>query len=158
MYRRSTTPFGRPPVVTDSNDDKPYRSLTDTPDNPHMSCYEIEALRLALMNVFGIADESARQHAEQELEGELSGPIEALANADDLAEVQRHLDAALVDLEEQIAETDEDAADYDYLRGRLVAVRDAEMSLRRISDSADAFLDDLGESHHVLHEAFPADE
>jgi hypothetical protein len=124
-----------------------------------MTCTEIEALRLALMNVYGIADESARQHAEQELaDVDTSGPIDALAAADDLAEIQEHLDAALVDLEEEIAETDEDAADYDYLRGRLVAVRDAEMSVRRMADHGEAFLDDLGTAHHALHEAFPADE
>jgi hypothetical protein len=63
-----------------------------------MSCYEIEALRLGLMNVLGTEDDHARQHAEQELAGHMTGPIEALANAGDLAAIQRHLDAALVDL------------------------------------------------------------
>lgn len=123
-----------------------------------MSCYEIEALRLGLMNVLGTEDEHARQHAEQELEGEMTGPIEALANAETLADIERHLDAALVDLEEEIARTDADDPEYDYLRGRLVAVRDAERAVARITMQGEDVLSGLGEAHDVLHEAFPVDE
>ncbi|GCF13468.1 hypothetical protein Harman_14030 [Haloarcula mannanilytica] len=123
-----------------------------------MSCYEIEALRLGLMNVLGTEDDHARQHAEQELEGHMSGPIEALAGAETLAAIERHLDAALVDLEEEIAATDEDDPEYDYLRGRLVAVRDAERAVSRITTQGEDVLDGLGEAHDVLHEAFPVDE
>jgi len=123
-----------------------------------MTCHELEALRLGLMNVLGTGDRSAREHAEKELDGELDGPIEGLAEADSLADLQRHLDAALVDLEERVAAADERDPEYDYLRGRLVAVRDAERSLSRLADHGDSFLDDLGETHHSLHDAFPADE
>jgi hypothetical protein len=87
-----------------------------------MTCHEIEALKLGLMNVLGTTDESARQHAYAELEGALEGPIEALAEAEDLSAVQRHLDAALVDLEETVATTEKSDPEYDYLRGRLIAV------------------------------------
>jgi len=123
-----------------------------------MSCYEIEALRLGLMNVLGTEDEHARQHAEQELEGEMTGPIEALAEAETLADIERHLDASLVDLEEEIARTDADDPEYDYLRGRLVAVRDAERAVARITMQGEDVLSGLGEAHDVLHEAFPVDE
>ncbi|WP_424002243.1 DUF3209 family protein [Haloarcula salina] len=123
-----------------------------------MSCYEIEALRLGLMNVLGTEDDHARQHAEQELEGHLDGPIEALANAETLAGIERHLDAALVDLEEEIAAADEDDPEYDYLRGRLVAVRDAERAVHRLTAQGEDVLAGLGEAHDVLHEAFPVDE
>jgi len=123
-----------------------------------MSCYEIEALRLGLMNVLGTEDDHARQHAEQELEGHMTGPIEALAGAETLAAIERHLDAALVDLEEEIATTPEDDPEYDYLRGRLVAVRDAERAVSRITMQGEDVLDGLGEAHDVLHEAFPVDE
>jgi hypothetical protein len=123
-----------------------------------MSCYELEALRLGLMNVLGTEDEHARQHAEQELEGEMTGPIEALANADTLADIERHLDAALVDLEEEIANADPDTQEYDYMRGRLVAVRDAERAVSRITTQGEDVLSGLGEAHDVLHEAFPVDE
>jgi len=123
-----------------------------------MSCYEIEALRLGLMNVLGTEDEHARQHAQQELEGNMSGPIEALANAETLSAIERHLDAALVDLEEEIARTDSDSAEYDYMRGRLVAVRDAERAVARITAQGESVLDGVGEAHDVLHEAFPVDE
>jgi len=123
-----------------------------------MSCYEIEALRLGLMNVLGTEDDHARQHAEKELEGHMSGPIEALANAETLAAIERHLDAALVDLEEEIARVDEDTQEYDYMRGRLVAVRDAERAVSRITSQGEDVLAGLGEAHDVLHEAFPVDE
>lgn len=123
-----------------------------------MSCYEIEALRLGLLNVLGTDDRSAREHAEKELEGHLDGPIEALANAATLSAVERHLDAALVDLEEEIATTDPDDAEYDYMRGRLVAVRDAERAVHRLTDQGESVLDGFGEAHDVLHEAFPVDE
>jgi hypothetical protein len=123
-----------------------------------MSCYELEALRLGLMNVLGTADRSARDHAESELEGHLEGPIEALAAADTLAEIERHLDAALVDLEEEIAATGEGDPEYEYLRGRLVAVRDAERAVSRLTGQGEDVLAGLGEAHDVLHEAFPVEE
>ena len=123
-----------------------------------MSCYEIEALRLGLMNVLGTEDRNAREHAETELEGHLDGPIGALANAETLSEIERHLDAALVDLEEEIAATDPDDPEYDYTRGRLVAVRDAERAVHRLTDQSESVLDGLGEAHDVLHETFPVDE
>lgn len=123
-----------------------------------MVCAELEALRLGLMNVLGTADESVREHAKAELEGNRTGPIDALADAESLAEIQRHLDAALVDLEEEIAETDSDSDEYDYLRGRLVAVRDAEQAIERLTTQGESVLEDLGETHHLLHEAFPVDD
>ena len=73
-----------------------------------MSCDEIEALRLGLLNVLGTEDEGVRRHAEEELGDSLEGggPISALANAESLAELQRHLDSALVELEEEVAAVD----------------------------------------------------
>ena len=122
-----------------------------------MSCHEIEALRLGLMNVLGTEDRSAREHAEKELEGHLDGPIEALANAETLSEIERHLDAALVDLEAEVAATDPDDPAYGYVRGRLVAVRDAERAVHRLTDQGESVLDGLGEAHDVLHETFPVE-
>jgi septation ring formation regulator EzrA len=123
-----------------------------------MSCYEIEALRLGLMNVLGTEDRNAREHAEKELDGHLDGPVEALANAETLSGIERHLDAALVELEEEIAATDTDDPEYDYLRGRLVAVRDAEQAVHRLTQQGESILGGLGEAHDVLHETFPVDE
>jgi len=122
-----------------------------------MSCLELEALRLGLMNVLGTDDRAAREHAETELEGELEGPIEGLATAETLDELRRHLDAALVDLEEQVARLEDDDPEADYVRGRLVAVRDAERSLARLADHGEGLLDGLGETHHDLHDAFPVE-
>jgi hypothetical protein len=123
-----------------------------------MSCHELEALRLGMMNVLGTEDRTAREHAEAELEGHMEGPIEALANAETFDAIERHLDAALVDLEAEVAETDSDDPEYDYLRGRLVAVRDAERAVRRLTDQGESVLDGLGDAHDVLHETFPAEE
>jgi len=123
-----------------------------------MACQELEALRLGLMNVLGTEDAAVREHAERELDDELPGPVEALAEADSLAAIQRHLDAALVDLEAEVAETDADSDEYDYVRGRLVAVRDAERAVARLADQGESLLEGFGEAHHLLHEAFPIDE
>jgi len=123
-----------------------------------MTCHEIEALRLGLMNVLGTADRSVREHAEKELEGEREGPIAALADAESMETIERHLDAALVDLEEQVAAADPDDPDHDYLRGRLVAVRDAERAVRRLTGQGESVLDGLGDAHDTLHETFPEDE
>jgi hypothetical protein len=123
-----------------------------------MTCHELEALRLGLMNVLGTEDRHAREHAEQELEGHLEGPIGALATAESLTGLRRHLDAALVDLETEIAETDETDPAYDYLRGRLVAVRDAERAVERLTDPAEHVLEGLSAFHDTLHEAFPVEE
>jgi hypothetical protein len=123
-----------------------------------MSCHEIEALRLGLMNVLGTADRSVRDHAEKELEGERKGPIAGLADAESMETIERHLDAALVDLEEQVAAADPDDPDHDYLRGRLVAVRDAERAVHRLTGQGESVLDGLGDAHDTLHETFPEDE
>ena len=123
-----------------------------------MTCHELEALRLGLMNVLGTVDRSARDHAERELEGHLDGPVGALAAAETLSEIERHLDAALVDLEEEVAAADADDPEHDYLRGRLVAVRDAERAVSRLTDQGEDVLDGLGEAHEVLHEAFPVED
>lgn len=123
-----------------------------------MACQELEALRLGLMNVLGTEDESVRQHAEAELGEDLSGPIEALTEAGTLSEIQRHLDAALVDLEEEVAETDPDTDQYDYLRGRLVAVRDAERDVAQLTAQGESLIEGYGEAHDLLHEVFPVEE
>ena len=125
-----------------------------------MSCDEIEALRLGLLNVLGTGDDAVRQHAVRELGDALDGdtPIAAMAHADSIAELRRHLDAALIDLEEEAAGLDPDDPAYDYTRGRLVAVRDAERSLARFAAGGEALLSDLGDTHHTLHDAFPVEE
>ena len=125
-----------------------------------MACAELEALRLALMNVNGTVDESVKKHAEAEIGDKLeeSGPIAALAEAETLDEIQRHLDAALVDLEEEASDADPTDPHGAYLRGRVVAVRDAEQRIRRLRERTDGLLEDLGETHHTLHEAFPIEE
>ena len=123
-----------------------------------MSCDEIEALRLGLMNVLGTEDPAVREHAETELGDELSGPLAALKAAETFAEIERHLDAALVDLEAEMAETATDDPEYNYLRGRVVAVRDAERAVGRLTTQTESVLEGLGEAHDVLHETFPIEE
>ncbi|SEH11444.1 Protein of unknown function [Natronorubrum sediminis] len=123
-----------------------------------MSCHEIEALRLGLMNVLGVGDQHARDHAEKELEGHLEGPIEALVEAESLTAIERHLDAALVDLEEEVAEMDRDDPEYDYTRGRLLEVRNAERAIKRLRVQSESIVDGLGEAHDTLHEIFPTEE
>ncbi|WP_293029661.1 DUF3209 family protein [Natronococcus sp.] len=123
-----------------------------------MSCHEIEAVRLGLMNVLGVEDANAREHAEKELEGHLEGPIEGLVEAESLAEIERHLDAALVDLEEEVATMDAADPEYDYTRGRLLEVRNAERAIQRLRTQGSSIVDGLGEAHDTLHETFPVAE
>lgn len=120
-----------------------------------MSCYEIEALKLGLMNVLGVGDRHAREHAEKDLEGHLEGPIEALTEAESLTEIERHLDAALVDLEETVATMDKDDPEYNYTRGRLLAVRDAERAVHRLTQQGESIFEGLKDAHDLLHETFP---
>ncbi len=125
-----------------------------------MTCDEIEALRLGLLNVLGTEDDAVRRHAEEELGDALdgNGPIAAMADADSVAALRRHLDAALVDLEEEAAALDDDDPASDYVRGRVVAVRNAERSLARFAEGGESLLSDLGDAHHTLHETFPVEE
>lgn len=121
-----------------------------------MSCDEIEALRLALMNVLGVDDREARRHAEEELGDALDegGVVAALAEAEDLDEVRRHLDSCVVELEREVSGGDPSP----YHRGRLVAVRQAERAVERLALQGGSLLDDLGDTHTLLHETFPDDE
>ncbi|AGB32500.1 hypothetical protein C488_12583 [Natrinema pellirubrum DSM 15624] len=123
-----------------------------------MSCHEIEALRLGLMNVLGVGDDSTRDHAEKELEGHLEGPIKGLAEAESLTEIERHLDAALVDLEEEVAALDSEDPEFDYTRGRLLEVRNAERAIQRLRTQGSSIVDGLGDAHDTLHETFPVEE
>ena len=123
-----------------------------------MTCHEIEALRLGLMNSLGVGDDATRKHARDELGDDPEPHVAALADADTLAECRRHLDTALVELEEAVAATDTDGQEHDYLRGRLVAVRDAEGALARLLDHGVGVFGDLEDTHETLHEVFPADE
>jgi hypothetical protein len=123
-----------------------------------MSCHEIEALRLGLMNSLGVGDDATRKHAREELGEDPEPHIAALAGAESIAACRRHLDTALVELEAEVAATDDADPEYDYLRGRVVAVRDAAGALDRLLDHGEGFLEDLGESHRTLHETFPVDE
>jgi hypothetical protein len=123
-----------------------------------MTCHEIEALRLGLMNSLGLGDDATRKHARDELGADPEAHIAALADAETLADCRRHLDTALVELEEEVARTDPADPEYDYLRGRLVAVRDAESALERLLTHGDGILDGLGEAHETLHETFPVDD
>jgi len=123
-----------------------------------MTCHEIEALRLGLMNSLGVGDDATKKHARDEIGDDPEPHIEALAEAESLAACRRHLDTAVVELESEVAAADADDPAYDYLRGRLVAVRDAEGALDRLLTHGEGFLEDLGDSHHALHETFPVDE
>jgi hypothetical protein len=104
-----------------------------------------------------VEDRSAREHAEKELSGHLGGPIEGLAEAESLAELERHLDAALVD-EEEVATMDADDPEYDYMRGRLLEVRNAERAIQRFHLQGEHIVDGLGEAHDTLYETFLVEE
>jgi len=53
---------------------------------------------------------------------------------------------------------DSDDPEYDYTRGRLLAVRDAERAVQRLSAQGVSIVDGLGDAHDTLHETFPVKE
>jgi len=123
-----------------------------------MACHELAALRLGLMNVLGIRDDAERQHELAELgaAAEAPGPLRALAQARDLAEVRRTFDAALAELGERVARTPADDGKLPYYRALLVLTKKVELELAAQVDGLTRAWRELDELHDYTHELFPA--
>jgi hypothetical protein len=125
-----------------------------------MACHEVAALRLGLMNILGIADESERQHELAELGGaaEQPGPLRALAQGTDLAQLKRSYDASLADLQDKVARTAADDPKLPYLRSLLVLNKKVELDLGNQVEMLTRLYRDLEELHDFVHELYPAKE
>ena len=124
-----------------------------------MACHEIAALRLGLMRILGIRDESERQHELAELGGaaETPGPIRATCNAIDLAALAQSYDASDAALEEKVAAADAKDPKLPYLRTLIVLTKKVELDLQHHVADLTRFYQDLERMHDFVHEMYPAE-
>ncbi len=124
-----------------------------------MSCHEIAALRLGLMNVLGHRDEAERAHELAEL-GEAAktpGPLASLAKAGDLDTLTKLYATALGALHERVARTPSDHAKLPYYRSLIVLTKKVELELRAQVDGLARLNRELEQMHDLVHEIFPAE-
>ncbi len=122
-----------------------------------MACNEIAALRLALIEVLGGNRGLERQHELAELgrAPDSEPAISSLAHARNLAEIRLRFEDAIVELEQRQAEIAEGDPKRDYYRARLLVVKSAEQSYRRLCHDLEQFFQGLEEMHDLLHELYP---
>ncbi|GEM_PF-137899 len=125
-----------------------------------MSCHEIAALRLGLMQVLGRNNEGERQHELAELgDGALrAGPIQSLCIAKDLASLKRFYDAAVSDLEEKVAKVSTEDPQRAYLQTLIVLTKKIELDLDNQIDGMNRLYRNLDDMHDFVHEIYPGDE
>ena len=124
-----------------------------------MACHEIAALRLGLMTVLGHHDEAERQHELAELgDGAAQpGPLQAMCEAKDLAQLRRFYEAAIAGLEQRVSTTPSTDPKLPYLRTLIVLTRKVELDLRHQIDGLHHLYRDLEAMHDFVHEIYPAD-
>jgi hypothetical protein len=124
-----------------------------------MSCHEIAALRLGLMRLLGLKDESARQHELAELGDGATrpGPIRSLCEPEDLEALKRFYESAVTMLEERVAATPRDDASLPYLRSLVILAKKIELDLAAHIGNLTRFYRELEQMHDFVHEIYPAD-
>jgi hypothetical protein len=124
-----------------------------------MACHEIAALRLGLMRLLGLNDESVRQHELAELGDGAArpGPLHAMCEARDLSSLCRFYEAAVSALEERVAETDPGDSKLPYLRSLIILVKKIELDLSNQIDALTRLFNDLEQMHDFVHEIYPVD-
>ena len=122
-----------------------------------MACHEIAALRLGLMNVIGIDDESEKQHEIDEIGDALNqeGPIQTLSKGGSLAELKTAFNISIADLEEKLAKMNADDPQKAYYQTLLVTTKKVELDLGNLFNSTQRFYSDLDEMHDFIHEVYP---
>ncbi len=122
-----------------------------------MACNEIAALRLALMGVLGIHDESEKAHELAEL-GESAnkpGPLCSLSGAKDLASMKKFYESSLAGLQEKVAKTAPSDPKLPYYQSLMVLTKKVEFDLQNHIDSLTRFYKNLDEMHDLVHEIHP---
>jgi hypothetical protein len=124
-----------------------------------MSCHEVAALRLGLMNVLGIDDEAERLHELAELGTNVSepGPLQSLSQARDFGRLKLLFEASLARLDEKVARTPADDPKLAYYRSLIVLTKKVELDLRNHTESLARFYRDLEEMHDFVHAIYPAE-
>ncbi|PJZ57360.1 DUF3209 family protein [Leptospira barantonii] len=123
-----------------------------------MACHEVAALRLGMMNVIGIKDETTIQHERAEIGDALQspGPIRSLAEAKDFESLIKFYEASLTDLEEMISKTKKDDPKMAYYRSLLILTKKVELELKNSLLGFQNLFRDLEEMHDFVHEIYPA--
>ena len=124
-----------------------------------MSCHEIAALRLGLMNVLGRPDEAERAHELAELGDSATkpGPLASLSTARDLDAVVGLYATALGTLHEKVARTPSDDPKLPYYRSLVVLTKKVELELRAHVEGLSRLNRELEQMHDLVHEMFPAE-
>lgn len=124
-----------------------------------MACHEIAGLRLGLMRLLGLKDDSARQHELAELGDGASrpGPVRSMCEASDLESLRRFYEAAVSMLEERVAATGPDDTKLPYLRSLIILTKKVELDLANKIDDLTRFFNDLEQMHDFVHEIYPVD-
>ncbi|AAS72162.1 DUF3209 family protein [Leptospira interrogans] len=123
-----------------------------------MACHEIAALRLGMMNLIGIKDETTIRHEQSEIGTVLEspGPIRSLAEAKDFESLIKFYEISLTDLEEKISKMKKDDPKMAYYRSLLILTKKIEFELKNSVFIFQNFFRDLEEIHDFVHEIFPA--
>lgn len=124
-----------------------------------MSCHEIAALRLGLMNILGTNDPAERAHELAEL-GELArtpGPLASLSKATQLDALSKLFTTSVVELNEKVARASPTDPKLPYLRSLVVLTKKVELDLRAHVDGLARMNRELEEMHDLVHELFPAE-
>ena len=122
-----------------------------------MACYEVASLRLALFNLLGDRPTHERTHEVEELGSKLTeaGPLKMVAEANNLSNLRKALDASALELEQKVADMSNQAPQLGYYRALVVTVKRTQRDLARMSADLERYYTDLDEIHDVLHEIFP---
>jgi hypothetical protein len=123
-----------------------------------MACHEIAGLRLGLMNVIGIDDEGEKKHELAEI-GEAAtspGPIQPLVGANNLVDLKRFYESALIKLAEKVSQVNPEDPKLGYYRTLMVTTKKVEQELSRLTQDLTQFYKDLDETHDYIHEIFPS--
>ena len=123
-----------------------------------MSCHEVAALRLGMMNVLGIDDPAEQQHELAELGPvvEQPGPLRSLAQAKTLDQLKRMYEASLTQLQEKVARTPANDPKLAYYRSLMILTKKVELDLRNQIEAMTKLWRDLEEMHDFVHEIYPS--
>jgi Protein of unknown function (DUF3209) len=124
-----------------------------------VSCHEIAALRLGLMNVLGHKDAAERAHELAELgdAARTPGPLSSLTEAQDLSTVSRLYVTSLGALADKVAKTPNGDPKLPYYRSLIVLTKKVELELRAHVEGLARLNRELEEMHDLVHELFPAE-
>src|SRR5579859_7109938 len=124
-----------------------------------MSCHEIAALRLGLMNVLGQNDQAERAHELAELGKAATqpGPLASLVAASDLDTVTKLYATALGELHQKVARAPSTDAKLPYLRTLIVLTKKVQLDLRAHVDGLARLSREIDQMHELVHELYPVD-